>query len=499
MSELKTITSMARAGQIQEAYDLAMADLKTEPDNVWAQRGVGWVLYYMIKNEAVSGDYDKLYEHLEELKSLSLLTSKDDGMLFDNVVFQLASFVKNHLRQTDSKVHEKLSDVFAMIKDLQFNQSFGYSFLLQSCLAFKKWNKLAVFIEWWNLDNLRAEDYVPYQTIDGKRVITLAERAYIAYAKALLSLNTPERIESFLPKLEILMDTHPEFVYPGYFYGKLLLNLGSERGEALRVIVPFARKKAADFWVWHLLSEMYPKEDDRHLACLLRAVHCKTQEAFLKNVRLGLVSAYIQRKQFDRAKFHLDAVVRCCANQGWGLPDEVDYWIHEPWIDQVVSNGTDSLNYREITSVILCEGTEEAVAVVTYVDEKSRRASLIYGFQQKMAQKLQVKVRPGDVLRLNYEKDAEDRVVVVDAVKIPFPSELPYARKVEGTVSMSDGKEFAFLKSSAGTCFISPAIVRYAHLSNAERVEALVAYDYDKKKDKWNWSCVSVKKIEKYE
>lgn len=40
---------MCKAGQVQTAYDIAKADFAAMPTNVWTQREVGWVLYYMIK------------------------------------------------------------------------------------------------------------------------------------------------------------------------------------------------------------------------------------------------------------------------------------------------------------------------------------------------------------------------------------------------------------------------------------------------------------------
>ena len=76
-------------------------------------------------------------------------------------------------------------------------------------------------------------------------LMTLAERAYIASSKALLSQNDPMRIKEFLPKLDWLMNNYKEMTYPGYFYGKLLLALGSNRDDALKAIIPFATSRTS--------------------------------------------------------------------------------------------------------------------------------------------------------------------------------------------------------------------------------------------------------------
>lgn len=293
MANVRDITTMCKAGQVAEAYEIAKADLVAVPTDVWAQRSVGWALYYMIKNDSEFGDYAKLLEHIDELKSLDKLTLNNDSMIFDNVQFQIANFIRNHIQLTDIEASSKLSTFFLKLKDYDFKSSIGHSFLLQSIIKFENWTEIVDFFEWWNLDNLTQEDYTPYINQRGQKMMTLAERAFIANSKALLRLNDLGRIEEFLPKLDNLMNNHKEMMYPGYFYGKLLLALGSDSDEALKVIIPFARKKVTEFWVWQLLSDVFTNNEDKQLACLLRAVHCRTQETFLGKVHIKLASLYI--------------------------------------------------------------------------------------------------------------------------------------------------------------------------------------------------------------
>ena len=94
MAEVREITAMCRAGQVQEAYDLAKNDLAANPDYPWLQRALGWALYYIIKGDADRGDYAKLLEHIDELKSLDQLALDNESMIFDNVQFQIATLIK---------------------------------------------------------------------------------------------------------------------------------------------------------------------------------------------------------------------------------------------------------------------------------------------------------------------------------------------------------------------------------------------------------------------
>ena len=66
------------------------------------------VLYYIIKGDAERGDYDNLLEHIDELKSLNLLSIENDSMIFDNILFQIANFIKSHISLTDIDAFDKV-------------------------------------------------------------------------------------------------------------------------------------------------------------------------------------------------------------------------------------------------------------------------------------------------------------------------------------------------------------------------------------------------------
>ena len=66
-----------------------------------------------------------------------------------------------------------------------------------------------------------------------------------------------------------------------------------------------------------------------------------------------------------------------------------------------------------ITNEILGEKTEEAIAVVTFVDPNSQRSTMVYGYEKRMSQRLRFKVGAGWTIKLNYvemvrEKAFED-------------------------------------------------------------------------------------------
>jgi hypothetical protein len=364
--------------------------------------------------------------------------------------------------------------------------------MLESFIKCDAWQEMLDFFEWWNLNNLRPEDYQPVEIAKGRSIMSVAERAYIAKSKALIRMKDLGLIEEFLPEMDELMNSHPKMTYPGYFYGKLLLTLGSTPEDALRVIVPFARKKASEFWVWQLLSDVFTNDQEKQLACLLRAVHCKTQESFLGKVRIKLADLFIRRNELPQAKFQIDKVTQCYLSHGWHLPHEIDYWIHQPWINSIVASDESPINYQSISDSILLDGTEQAIAVVTYYDQNSKRATLIYGYEKLLKEKIRFKVGPGAVIKLNYITEADGRMRVLQAGKTTFPPGLNYAKVVQGTIKKRNESSFAFMHYGDQKAFVSPQAVNKYHVTNGENVKCLIVYDYDKKKEKWNWVVISI-------
>lgn len=492
MATIKEITTKCKAGEIAEAYEIALQDWKNSPDDVWTQREVGWALYYYIKEDVEQKRTDSFYEHLDKLGELTLLDLISDKLIYENLLWKVAEFAKGF--QTED--FAAMDTFFSKIQNFHFGPSRPYSLLLQYFIKFEGWNQLAVFIDWWDLNNLTAEDYEQYQMENGKKVMSLAERVYIAYSKALLKLGDQERIAAFIPRIEALMEAHPEMLYPGYFCGKLMIAQGAGKEEALKKVVPFVRKKINEFWAWQLMSDIFRDEPNKQMACLLRAVHCKTQESFLGKIRIRLAELYINSQDFARAKFHIDKVSTCYLQQGWKLPGQLQQWTWQSWLQATQPDGSDPFDYKPVTDQMLFSELSECLAIVTYVDTKARRVALVYGMKQRAMVKYghwNLAPKEGVVLKLKYTIEGEN-INVISAEQAQGPFKLPFVKIVTGKVDKKANNPFAFLKSDAEDIFLSPAVVSKYNLIGKEVITAAAVYDFNKKKNEWGWSCISIKK-----
>lgn len=486
MAGLNEIIALCKSGQVLDAYNQAKADL--EQEKPWARLTIGKALYYCIRKDAEDGRYEQLLSHLDEMLSLQLIPENE------NTIFWIGYFAKRHLAPRAIDTPMRLSALFQKLKEYTFNPGKSYSALLEGFIRCDSWQELVDFLDWWDLDNLTPEDYQPVEIAPGRKIMSIAERAYIAKSKALLRLNDLGLIEEFLPQLDELMTKHPEMTYPGYFYGKLLLSLGSTPEDALKVIVPFAKRKSTEFWVWQLLSDVFTNDQEKQLACLVRAVHCRTQENFLGKVRIKLAALYIQRNQLDFAKYQIDKVTHCYLPQGWHLPYEVDCWIHQPWINTVTSNDRDPLDYMAITNEILGIKTEEVVAIVTYIDSITQKVSMVYGYEKRTSQRIRFRIGIGATLKLNYTINSDGKLRILSAGKCKFPIDLNYAKVVEGSIKKRNEWAFAFLHYGDEKAFVLPNVVNKYNVSDGEKVKCLIVYDFDKKKNSWGWVVISINK-----
>ena len=485
---------MCKAGNVLEAYEIAKTDFNTSPQNVWSQREMGWALYYMLKKDIENRDNIAFYNHIEEVTNLNLLTISTDSLFFDTLLWILAEFVKS----IPMSNLQELDKLFSLFNKYTFNPSKGYSYLLKSCLGFETWKHLIDFLEWWNLNNLLPEDYQQIELENGPKIMSLAERAYIAYSKALLRLNDKEKIRHFLPKIEKLMDERPNMLYPGYYCGKLMLAAETSRENALNAVMPFIRKKQSEFWIWQLLSDIYKEDAEICLACLLRAVHCKTQEKFLGKVRMKIASIYLSRTDYSRAKYHIEQIMQCYMREGWHLPYEVQNWTRESCILNAAVNKSDGVDYKRITDDILLKGANKNIAIVTSIDAVNKRVVIIYGEKKRAVVKIkEMNIKEGTLLNIYWIPAQNEGVKIVKAELIKDKIvNCPYIKPISGSVLKSTNKSFAFVKGQNIDCYIHPKKVEKYNLKGGETVTVLAVYNYNKGKEEWSWTCMSVIEIE---
>lgn len=355
----KEVKELRKIGQLEEALSMAMQDLANDSDNVWCKRSLFWVLYEYLKKDAQHGDVRSFFDNLSKIQELELLNLSEESIARINVFRCIRWFLKKIASGNNLQVINDIADkLFSFVQSFEMTKpSEEYSEMFDAFLKVAEvWNGFIGFVEQWDFSHFRPVDFQERSVTlpDGKtrRYMPLAECAYIAYVKAIMKVGDMERMRSFQPILDQLAD-RKGMDFLGYFNAKLLMLLNAEKDDVLEEVMPFVRKKSNEFWVWQFLSELFIEDEEKYLACLLRASHCRTKEAYLPNIRKKLVEYYFQRQDFPRLKHQLDHYVRCRLEHGYSVDYKIQQILDDRRIESVLQDASDPIDYMKITNGII--------------------------------------------------------------------------------------------------------------------------------------------------
>lgn len=478
-------------------------DLESQSDNIWIKRAASWVYNAYIKENAKPENYETFMQYIQKLKDLDL--PEDDTMVFDNTAWQIGSMVYA-LQKEEQPDFRKFDAIFDTIRAFHFMvPSEGYSFIFKSFIKLsEEWQRFLDFADWWNLENFRQEDYLKVE-LKGHMMPSLAERAYMSYAKKLLEgepvdqsgLNRSidrERINAFLPKLDRLIERHPDFLYPPFYKAKLLLLMG-DKEDALSAFIPFARQKKNEFWVWEQMAEIFHDDDELKMACYCKAFSLRTQEDFLVKLRQAFAAFLIEKRLYDEAKTEIEIVVDTRQKKKWGIPRQISQWKEESWYQSAVAKRNNNDLYRMHKSkaeAILFRDIPEVVVVVEFVNAdkkmvnfvKDRQTSGFFNFSGLIN-----KPAVGDILKVRFNGELQNGFnTALTVKKCQDDVKTEVLKSFEGNLEQRPDNKFGFCDN----VFIDAGILKNLNLTNGEHIKGTAMISFNKKKNEWGWKAIRI-------
>jgi hypothetical protein len=495
----KEIKDLRQAGRLDEAYIMAKAELEADVSNIWGKRNLSWVLYSQLDSTALN--LSDFLLKIEEVKQLNLPETEE--MFFDNLSIVIAKAVRAITHEPRLDIN-KLHQLFDAIKEIPLKRNSKWFSVLFSAMhkGMKESSRYTEFAEWWDFDNFKPEDFIKEKMADGKEIMAIAEQGYIAYAKHLLpkhdfngeEIFNREKAEAFLPILEIVVNNNPQFQYPAYFHAKLLLALG-RKDNILDKLLPFAKKKRNDFWVWEVLSEAFVKDSEKVLACYCMALSCKSPEEMLVGLRQKMAGIFISKQLYKEAKTEIELLVQARNSHGFKIPSEVTRWQTQEWYKNAISSKSNFSFYKEyipIAESILFSDIVEEKVIVEFVNSDKMMLNFIaseskFGFFKYDRYFKDVKI--GEILKVRFQTDSSDGLFkVYTAVKSEDTAfKKLFMKDVEGIVRISEGKAFGFVED----IFIHPAIVSKLKLENGMHIHGKALKTFNKEKKSWGWKLIS--------
>ena len=310
------ITNLRKAGRLNDAYQIANKNLQSDPTDIWNIRNMAWVLYDFAKQKATAQSKSQFLHCIEKIIELNV--PADEEMFHQSVGFLIRAMAATLIRANDED-NNFFNSLFDNIKHLKIKpQSSAYSSIMQTFLRTKNWwTGFADFCRWWRFDSFADEDYQPVQTGDGQKIMPLAERVYMAYAKCLLDNGTTSEIDTFLPLIEQTYKAHSNYIYLPFYEAKLMLKIGRKE-EFFNLMKSFAQHKRNEFWVWDLLGDYFDDGSTR-LTFYAKALSCPSKPEMSIKLREKTAFLLCQLGYLAEALSELYFIIKIRERNKWNI------------------------------------------------------------------------------------------------------------------------------------------------------------------------------------
>lgn len=415
----KEVMALLKQGELNQAYFMAKKDFDHDPDNEWDRNALVYVyIAYMKHNE---NNFTNWMKSLKQLLSLNFDVTTNE--------FMKAALESSFRRVTDSFVQKNNYDVFwqtffdqvntpewlrkilisslvsALFKQikqgvavetlinqmsyLKNNQDQWISRLINKVYKTIKDNpsKIISLVDsvGWNVYQNSHDGQSDYQakTYNGQESPALIERIANKYAKAILPTTNSNggtqfdemRVKEFLPVLENLIKTNPEFKWLPYYHARLINALG-RNAESVSEILPIVRSHGGDFWAWEKLGDFLSEDQDK-FCCYCKGLLCKKEDKMLVALRTKVIDYFLEREEFAAAKWEVDRVVETKKSQGHKVPESINDYLAAGWYldtDGSEYKGNQDLykKYSVTADKIVYGDIEPQSMLVTYVNKDKR-------------------------------------------------------------------------------------------------------------------------------
>jgi tetratricopeptide (TPR) repeat protein len=495
------IKELRKQGQLDEAMKMALDEYnaiedKDSNDAMWARRNLSWVYYDYIKKASGEGNVKQFKEWFDQL--LELNNPPEEKMLWNSLCYPFFMLMSAKSKVLGAMQTDELCDeMFSLAKQLHPDvPGKEYSILFKAFHKFRdNWNGYRAFCDWWNFDNFQPNDFECEDMSNGHKAGTsLVESAYIGYAKVLLENHDIEAIKTFIQRIDALIESHPQMMWTEYYKGKMLLAVGDDGEETIRLIKDVVKKKVSEFWAWELMAEVV--DGDKQLACLMRAARSKTKDKFLVGVRQDLAEKLIERGDYFSAKKLINIVVKTREENGYSIPREIQDWQSKPWYNEE-HEPQPPIDYMKITDDLLLGDMPEHLAVVVNVNHEKPIATVAYGFQKNGFfgyGRFLKKVKVGDVLKVRFKENGDAKLNMMSvAPSDDVPDDSFYKTGVEGKVTQNRAGTAHFLKTETmGFIFIPPKMFEQSQLAVNDNASITAVLSYNRRLEKWDWTCLKV-------
>jgi tetratricopeptide (TPR) repeat protein len=464
------IFSLRKQGRLTDALEMARSDYSENTSDIWLLRPYSWVLY----------DHAKKLVDSYEAKQLApaALSGK------------LSPYMREFAKIGDS-----------LRKDSAFSQMLRLAGKVSS-----DWAQFLGFARWAGVNDFSDDDKATFINEQGKSVDSLQKRftraiCREATTKAVDSQSNQELVEWGLGILDQALREDPNDQWLNYYQSKLHL-LRSETELAIKRLVPVLRRQARAAWPWALLGEILEiARPDDALNCYAQATSLAREEQEVAKVRIHLALRLSLVGRFNEAAQQASLALRYREQHGYKVPQELQQLLDSDWYRTAVANSSlQGLQHAEASiKALLTELDQKTLTYTTgVIDHINAEKALSYvatgtdtGFglpHRKFAQIAELP--PGTLVEIgcaNPEGPPLNWRLSEASVLLGL------CETFSGSLERQEGKDFAFIKTSRESIFVSPGLAKEFAFGQQNNVSCL-AIRRTNKQGKTGWRAVNLTK-----
>lgn len=358
----REVNTLRKSGELDKAIAMAEADIERVRDK-WSCSALFWCLNDKIKTLAG----EELSETVEQMKLLAETIGQDDEVVAgalqraDRIMNPIAAEVRKASEEAKTRgramsAYEKLNGLYdrgelepsfyadfgwviyralhedtsdnvlrrkkMLHKYLQLNleqPSLLHSLILSEAVKIEKATPLQFlfsgFLNLWNLENLREEDWTQAESGEGNTIPSLVEKMITVYVKEMVITPTVSPSEAFLSVMEQALVKYPKNEHLPRYKAQLLIKSG--RGEeAIAFYKKLIIKKPMNFYLWSELAELTEDENCK-IGLLCKGLSYCPKEEFLGKLHVALAKCFVERQMYSNAVAELTKVREVYQSHDW--------------------------------------------------------------------------------------------------------------------------------------------------------------------------------------
>ncbi len=489
MTDYDNIKALRDRGDYTAAYELCMTVKSNDPECLWVYNQIGLSISGILKNIADKDNADAFLTRLQEYADLNK-ERHIEQFVTNTLIWRIRSFVVTCISK-DMVLEDLLYKVFAIMQQIDFDpKDENYGVLLGAFVKAKTWGGLKAFINWWDLNNIKDKDCESYRMDNGKSIMSVAEQAYIAYARILIAeaeahTTDVDKALEYAYLLGTVANNHTDFQYPGYFQAKLLMAI-NRKDDARAALILFIKKHNNLYWVWDLMGDAQDDIDLR-ISCYCKALTCPVKDSFLRKLHFKLCDILLKKEMYNEAAAELRMAIEVSANNGWSVPYKYKDYTVEQWFKQA-ENSNNKEFYKRNTNLAeqLAYADYPQMEILVYRINKDKQVANFVTPDHKAGffSCKSIKCRVGSTYICRMENDGGNHYKV-------------YACEPTDGVEAGLIKEFSGILSikQGGYGFVEDVFIPASMLKDFENntfVSGKVGLSYEEKKDKWGWTALQL-------